>query len=461
MKYDAPTPGGQRSPPSGRVPPPAQPQRISTLRLVHPAALARTYQIETEPRVIGWRADGRGLVIGYSVGARGQMRIAWDPRIGCHVVSGVGRHASVRLDGIEIEEEPHRVPDNAVLRVGGAVLVCEHGAPAPLAPRLQKPMLPGASAATERLRFDLHRCATGSAPVLLVGEPGTGKTLAAQEVHRLSRRPGSLRTIRCDGSSSLHLEAELAPLRAGTSAALRARRSPHRMLRDSHRGTLHFDRIERMPISLQPLLLRLLGDDGEAAQSDAELDIRIIASTSSDLALAVEERGFLSRLHQRLAARELRLTPLRERRADIIGWLEHLWERWHETSGVGRRARPSLELDVEAVELLLLHAWPDNLHGLNRLAARIGEAEVPVVTASHLVGWFPELRPDSDDAECEAAGSMRRPQRRAPTARELRAELDRHGWSVRATAKHYSRDRKQVYRWMKHHGLARQSPTDA
>jgi len=182
----------------------------------------------------------------------------------------------------------------------------------------------------------------------------------------------------------------------------------------------------------------------------------------------VEQQGFRRDLYARLAFFELRLPPLRRRRQDILPWLM----RFASDLGRARGLTPSLTFLPDAVERILLHAWPDNLRGLNRLAHRVAE-HADAVGLRALCEAMPELVAAATDVHSTdppqppnpAAGQSSAPTRATPTQpspsrEELLAAYDSNDRSVRAAAKHFGKDRRQVYRWLERYGIARDGEHD-
>ena len=108
-----------------------------------------------------------------------------------------------------------------------------------------------------------------------------------------------------------------------------------------------------------------------------------------------------------------------------------------------------LELDSDALEFVLLADWPENLRGIDRLVHRMAVAEEEVITLAMVERWLPRrptLEPDSTAEPTSPTPSKKKLP--APNKEELIAALEAHEGSVRAVAKHFGRDRRQIYRWM-------------
>jgi DNA-binding NtrC family response regulator len=244
-------------------------------------------------------------------------------------------------------------------------------------------MIPGESPVIEALVQAIERAALEPSEVLLVGEPGTGKEHLARELHRRSNREGSLLTLDCATVDPRGLEQRL--FGSGEPG-----HEPSGAFHTERGCTLFLDAVEALPRPLQAKLLRAL----QAAEAGGRTDVRVVAATH----LALEERvaagGFLRELHARFAGGELHVPALRERRGDLMAWLERLHTSWIEQ----RPDHPveTLALMPESAERLLLHAWPGNLHELGRLVHELAsDLELPrPIPLERLPGWILGATPD-------------------------------------------------------------------
>jgi transcriptional regulator with GAF, ATPase, and Fis domain len=334
-------------------------------------------------------------------------------------------------------------------------------------------VLPGTSAQMGRARAALERAAPEAAPVLIIGETGTGKERLAREVHRLSGRSGAYVTLNCAELSPQLIESQLFGYERGAFTG--ATNAKAGLFSAADRGTLFLDEIGELPLDLQPKLLRVL-QEGELRRvgsvSTERVNVRVVAATNRDLPLLVETDGFRRDLYARLSFYEIRLPPLRQRRQDLLAWVEHLWSAHTRERGLVA----SVALAPDAVERVLLHPWPDNLRGLDRLVHRLaGHAPRATVGLRALTECLPELGPrpltDPPGGEPPAReptdppkGSETEPARAAPqpapSREEHNAVYEASGRSVRATAKHFGKERRQVYRWLERYGIPRSGETD-
>jgi DNA-binding NtrC family response regulator len=200
------------------------------------------------------------------------------------------------------------------------------------------------------------------ASVLIEGETGTGKGLAAQTIHQTSKRAGyPYIKVNCGGMPESLLESELfGHARGAFETADRERQG---MLRLADGGTIFFSEIGDMPLTLQAKLLSVL-DEGEfspvGSTKKVSVNVRIIAATSRDLKALVSENRFREDLYYRLNVLRLHLPPLRERAEDIPLLLDHFLKSF----GPGNAAA---EVEPEALRVLKDYPYPGNVRELRNV----------------------------------------------------------------------------------------------
>ncbi|MGN6107122.1 MAG: nitric oxide reductase transcriptional regulator NorR [Kofleriaceae bacterium] len=228
------------------------------------------------------------------------------------------------------------------------------------------PML-GVSPAIERVRHEIEMVASTPFPVLILGETGVGKELAARAIHTGSpRRDAPLIQINCAALPSGVIESELFGHVRGAFTGAVVHRPGKFELADG--GTLLLDEIGELPLAVQATLLRVL-QEGEVQRvgSDAPIrvDVRLLAATNRDLAREVAHGRFRADLYHRLNVFPLRIPPLRERPEDIGILAGHFLDRYRAQLGLGR-----VVLSREASAALDASTWPGNVRELDHVLAR-------------------------------------------------------------------------------------------
>jgi len=237
-------------------------------------------------------------------------------------------------------------------------------APAP-APLSLRRLLHDHPALAASLR-GVERAAATDAPVLILGEAGSGRSSLARALHAASRRAaGPLVEVDPGALPSALFESEFFGYRAGafTGAAAAAE---GRVARAAG-GTLVLDHVEELPLASQPKLLRLLAERRYAPLGGDEVaaDVRFVAIGPEDLAERVARKTFRADLYYRLEVVAFRLPPLRQRRADLPALLDDL------LADLGERfARPGLALAPAARAWMQEHPWPGNLRQLRNVLER-------------------------------------------------------------------------------------------
>jgi DNA-binding NtrC family response regulator len=249
----------------------------------------------------------------------------------------------------------------------------------------------GKSPAIQQLLEQIGTVAPTRSTVLLLGESGTGKDLAAQTIHAQSLRSReNFLPLNCASLSATLLESELFGYERGAFTGALERRLGKLELAD--RGTLFLDEIGEMPLEMQVKLLRFL-ETREimrvGASTPITLDVRLIAATNRDLAQAVEQQKFRVDLYYRLKVVTLVMPPLRERPEDIPHLLWHFMGKFAE-----EHQRPALEVSSEAMEALVRYSWPGNVRELRNLIENLVIfSKQPVVQLADLP---PEIKQPPD-----------------------------------------------------------------
>lgn len=202
--------------------------------------------------------------------------------------------------------------------------------------------------------------------VLIEGETGTGKELAARAIHDLSQRKGNFVSINCGGMSAELLESELfGHIKGAFTGANQPREGLFTYAND---GTLFLDEIGEMPMSMQVHLLRVLEERKirpVGSNVETTVDVRILAATNRNLHQEVRDGNFREDLFYRLNVLSIRMPPLRERQGDIKLLAHHFADKLAIELGVTQRSFGQQELAK-----LHEYRWPGNVRELKNVIER-------------------------------------------------------------------------------------------
>lgn len=291
--------------------------------------------------------------------------------------------------------------------------------------------------------------AKSDAPVLLQGEPGTGKKLLASAIHRLSgRASGPFFHVPCRRKTREILNEEL--LGAGLHMEKDQQPGEKGILEKAHQGTVFLDGIETLPYPLQVNIFRAM-EEGVymplGATETLNSDIRLIASTESDLEEKVKEGTFRENLFYCLNVFKIHVPPLRDRREDIP-WLSRDI-LWHLSLEEGKDVH---DLEEEAVRTLRNHPFPENLRELRAILEHAHRlTRHSTLTAEDLRAPMsgPSARKDvSASPQPKGSGDSVVREREA-----ILAALGRNHWSRKRAARELGMDRTTLWRKMKRMGI--------
>jgi len=226
----------------------------------------------------------------------------------------------------------------------------------------------GSSAVMEAFYGLLARVSGSDATILINGETGTGKGLAARAIHRNSSRcDGAFVSINCGAIPENLLESELFGHVKGAFTGATVNKVGK--FEQAHGGTIFLDEIGDMSPDLQVKLLRVL-EEGEfepvGSNRTVRVDVRVIAATHRDLEGQVSAGAFREDLYYRLYVIPLVLPPLRERGGDIVLLAEHFLAEFN-----ARQQASVSGISEEARGLLQRHGWPGNVRELRNLMERL------------------------------------------------------------------------------------------
>lgn len=235
----------------------------------------------------------------------------------------------------------------------------------------------GRSAAFQQVIGFIHKVAQIQAPVLILGETGTGKEVVARAIHyRSLHRNRPFVPFNCGGVPAELLENELFGHEAGAFTS--AQRKQTGLVAQAEGGSLFLDEIDALPLPAQAALLRFLQDrcyrplgSGHLSQAN----VRILAASNSNLAALVKEGRFREDLWYRLNVLTVSLPPLRERQEDIPLLAEHFLRRFCQSY-----RRPVKEFSSRTLQRLMRYPWPGNVRELENWVHRaflLGEENLP------------------------------------------------------------------------------------
>ncbi|EHX01100.1 propionate catabolism operon regulatory protein PrpR [Escherichia coli DEC10F] len=267
----------------------------------------------------------------------------------------------------------------------------------------------GQSPQMEQVRQTILLYARSSAAVLIEGETGTGKELAAQAIHReyfarhdarQGKKSHPFVAVNCGAIAESLLEAELFGYEEGAFTGSR-RGGRAGLFEIAHGGTLFLDEIGEMPLPLQTRLLRVL-EEKEVTRvgghQPVPVDVRVISATHCKLEEDMRQGQFRRDLFYRLSILRLQLPPLRERVADILPLAESFLKV--SLAALSAPFSAALRLGLQASETVLVHYdWPGNIRELRnmmeRLALFLSVEPTPDLTPQFLQLLLPELARES------------------------------------------------------------------
>ena len=221
---------------------------------------------------------------------------------------------------------------------------------------------------TEQLRQTITNLAAVDVDILLIGETGSGKELAANCLHDFSaRKKKNFVALNCGAIPAQLVESELFGHEKGAFTSAIDRRIGKIEYADG--GTLFLDEIESMPLPIQIKLLRTLQErtiERVGSNQPIKVDFRVIAATKSDLRQEVEEGRLREDLFYRLNVARIEIPPLRERDSDALLLLKHF------INNLSKELKTSPpELDIDILKTLQTYSWPGNIRELKNIAQQL------------------------------------------------------------------------------------------
>lgn len=303
-----------------------------------------------------------------------------------------------------------------------------------------------------RVLDDVKRLARANAPVLIVGETGTGKELCARALHHLSsRRDGPFVPVDCPALPDHLLENELFGHVRG--AYTDAHQEQKGLIALARGGTLFLDEVDSLSAAAQAKLLRFLQDRiyrPLGGDRFVPADVTLLAAANRDLRECVEQRHFRGDLYYRLNVLNVVLPPLRERPDDIELLARHYLR---ELAGAERAA----VLSPSALSLLRSHVWPGNVRELiNTITRAAVLAENGRILPAHITFGSPLATEPARDAPPSAG--YREARAKALEAFERKYVVDllqRHHGNVTRAAREAGKERRAFGRILRKYNISR------
>ena len=303
--------------------------------------------------------------------------------------------------------------------------------------------LVGSSPQMQRIKDLILRAGSAPGTVLITGETGTGKELAARAIHAASLRASRpFVPLNCAAVTESLLENELFGHARGAFTGADAARAG--LIEHAAGGTLFLDEIGTMPKGLQAKLLRVIeaGEVRRIGENETrKVDVRFVAATNLEIEAAVEAGDFRGDLFYRLNVHRVHLPPLRERGEDLRDLVEHLLARFGGESVRG--------LTPAAWAALLAYSYPGNVRQLQHVIQRaVAVARGSQLDADDLPEEVVAPRLPPMAAEGTVAAARERAEREM-----ILATLGRHHGEVSAAARELQVSRTTLWRLMKKHGI--------
>ena len=307
----------------------------------------------------------------------------------------------------------------------------------------------GKSASFRAMQSQLDKVTKSNGRVMLSGPAGSGKDIAAQYIHTHSNRAdGPFVTVNCAGVEPKRVDEVLfgrESLERGIESGL---------LEEAHGGVIYFNEVTDMPLDTQSKILRVLVNQQfqrVGGSDNVRVDLRVISSTSRDLAKEITAERFREELFHRLNVVPIAVPSLEERREDIPVLAHHFIEMCNETQGL-----PARDLSDEAVALLQTMTWSGNVRQLKNLIERVlilGDGTGPIEVR--------ELPREEDKSEEKgrvvlSGGLATLPLREAREAFEreyLLTQINRFGGNISRTSGFVGMERSALHRKLKSLGV--------
>ena len=406
-----------------------------------------------------------GIALGHRCIARTPITISRDAQDGITITAPDSRMA-LEINGSSMTDALHlprrEVDRGIVIGLGGLVLVCLHWMRC-LPKSNELPGMLGVASAMIVARDLIRQVANTALPVLLLGETGSGKDVAARAIHDASYRRD--RPFVAVNMAALNESLAAADLFGATKGAYTgAHEARPGLFAEADGGTLFLDEIGDMPTQVQPMLLRVL-ETGEyrplGANHQRQSNARLINATDRVL----EARTFNQALLRRMEAFVIRLPALRDRREDIGVLLAHFLREWSALSS------QTVELPTAFVSDMCNYDWPGNIrqlaYVLRRAAMAASAGESPVLASFLRLHKQPAGEPAatavmsadqmvrSNDTDASAAEKSRRKKLSELSGDDILDAMESNAWQISGAAQQLGISRPSLYKLLAEHPAIR------
>lgn len=307
----------------------------------------------------------------------------------------------------------------------------------------------GDSPALSAFRQTLARVAQTNSRVLITGEPGTGKDIAARQIHKMSARASApFLSLNCAILRPDHIEVELFGVEPGQAG----------LLAQANGGTLLLDEVADMPLETQGKIVRVLQEQRFipiGGHSPVEVDVRVLASTSRDLPALIKDGLFREDLFYRLNVVPVELPPLRQRPQDIPALADYFVEQF-----TRQVALPVCRFSPAAIVAMQSYGWPGNVRQLRNIVEHmmILNAHDGTIQPEHLPADITGVaRNTASGAEAtispEMASLALREARELFERDYLAAQIHRFSGNISKTAEFVGMERSALHRKLKQLGI--------
>jgi two-component system, NtrC family, nitrogen regulation response regulator NtrX len=311
----------------------------------------------------------------------------------------------------------------------------------------------GKSTTTNQLRQTIEKIGPANSRILITGAPGSGKELTARMLHEVSARSTAPFVV----INAATITPDMMEIALFGTEGGEGRIRQVGALEEAHGGTLYLDEVADMPRETQGKILRVLVDQNfqrVGGSTRVHVDVRIISSSSRDLAAGIAEGTFREDLFHRLSVVPIRVPSLSERREDIPELIDFFMDQVSSTGGLPRR-----KIGSDAMAVLQSHDWPGNVRQLRNNVERLlilagGDAQAPI-TASLLppdVGSLVPSMPHGNGGE-QLMSLPLRDAREVFEREYLVAQISRFSGNISRTAEFVGMERSALHRKLKALGI--------